>query len=93
LQTPILCLSELKIYRFEGNIVAENVVNYQSVEAISPTSQNDLLYQILVKGDTCIVEGNIIRVYRENSQISAYFARGDKHEVEITFLIDFPKDT
>lgn len=93
LQTPILCLSELKIYRFEGNIVAENAVKYQSVEAIYPTSENDLLYQILVKGDTCIVEENIIRVYRDNSQISAYFARGDKHEVEIPFLIDFSKYT
>ncbi|GCL59833.1 DUF483 domain-containing protein [Microcystis aeruginosa] len=89
LQTPVLCLSELKIYRFEGKIISDNVIKYQSVEAIYPTSNNDLLYQMLIKGDTCIIEGNIIRVYQKNCQINAYFARGDKHEVEIPFLINF----
>ncbi len=91
LQTPILCLSELKIYRFEGRLISEKTVLYQSVEAIFPTSRNDSIYQMLIQGDTCIVEGNIVRIYQGSSQIDVYFARGDKHEVEIPFLIDFTK--
>lgn len=89
LQTPILCLSELKIYRFDGYFISENVVKYQSLSAIYPTPENDLLYRILSQGDTCILDGNVIRVYQNTSQINAYFARGDKHEVEIPFLINF----
>jgi hypothetical protein len=89
LQTPILCLSELKIYRFEGKVISDTIIKYHSVEAIYPTSNDDLLYKMLVRGNNCIIDGNIIRIYQTSSQICAYLARGDKHEVEIPFLISF----
>ena len=89
LQTPILCLSELKIYRFEGRLLSKNTVLYHSVETIFPTLRNDSIYQMLIQGDICIIEGNIVRVYQDAYPVGVYFARGDRHAVEAPFLINF----
>lgn len=87
LASPTLCLSELHIYRFEGVMPSRDRVHYQLVEPVNPTSQSDPLYQMLARGDACIVDGNIVRVERKGSQIDAYAARSDKHGPEFPFVI------
>jgi hypothetical protein len=87
LATPMLCLSELHIYRFEGQMPSGNRVDYEFVEPIEPTNHADPLYQMLMRGDACIVDGNVVRVERRGSQIDAYAARADKHGPELPFLI------
>lgn len=87
LATPMLCLSELHIYRFEGQMPSSNRIDYEFVEPVEPTTHTDPLYQMLARGDACIVDGNIVRVERRGYQIDAYAARADKHGPEFPFVI------
>lgn len=87
LATPILCLSELRIYRFEGFMQSSNHIKYNSVESINPTKSTDPLYQMLLKGNSCIIDANIIRVNSGSREIYAYQARADQHGPEIPFFI------
>ena len=87
LANPMLCLSELHIYRFEGELSSANRVDYEFVEPVEPTTHSDPLYQMLARGDACILDGNIVRVERRGSQIDAYAARADKHGPEFPFVI------
>lgn len=87
LVSPFLCLSELRIYRFEGALVAVNCVEYTDVEPVNPTSPTDALARSLAQGNRCMVEGNIVRVFKDNRQISAYFARGDQYGPECPFFV------
>jgi hypothetical protein len=87
LASPMLCLSELNIYRFAGTMPSTNRVNYELVEPIEPTNHSDSLYEMLARGDACIVDGNVVRVERRGSQIDAYAARADKHGPEFPFVI------
>lgn len=87
LAAPILCLSELKIYRFEGFIQSSNQVQYSSVEPVNPTGYADPLYKMLIQGDGCVVDSNVLRIYSGGCQIHAYQARADQHGPEIPFII------
>ncbi len=87
LESPFLCLSELRIYRFEGTLVAVNCIEYTDVEPINPTSPTDALARSLAQGNRCMLEGNIVRVFKDNRQISAYLARGDQYGPECPFFV------
>jgi hypothetical protein len=84
---PALCLSELRIYRFEGATPSAHEIQYESVDAISPTNTNDSLYEMLMLGDSCEIDGNIVRVYKNGSQINAYMTRADRHGPEFPFIV------
>lgn len=87
LVSPTLCISELKIYRFSGEIMERNIVVYQYCEPITPTQPNDPLYTLLAQGDRCELQDNIIRVYKNNMAIGVYIARGDRHGPEAPFIV------
>lgn len=87
LATPILCLSELKIYRFEGRMQLSNQVQYSAVEPVNPTRCTDSLYKMLNQGDKCIIDSNVLRIYAGKRQIHAYQARADQHGPEFPFII------
>src|SRR4030095_14331571 len=61
---PILSLSELRIYRFNGKISQPFTVEYDTVESIYPSSARDLLYEMLARGDMCRIEENCVRIYK-----------------------------
>jgi hypothetical protein len=87
LVSPILCLSELRIYRFEGRILSPNILQYETVEPIYPTNDADLLYKLLASGNTFEIDRNIIKVYRNNCLVDSYVARADRYGPELPFLI------
>jgi len=87
LASPVLCLSELQIYRFEGTLSSLGQVHYSSIAPVNPTDSNSLLCQLLKKGDTCIVDGNLIRIYKNGVQVEAYMARADRHGPEFPFIV------
>ncbi len=87
LASPILCLSELSIYRFEGTMISPNAVRYHEVEPIYPTDESNVLFQALTQGDTCEVEANVVRVFKGDTFLTGYVARADKHGPELPFLL------
>jgi hypothetical protein len=87
LASPMLCLSELHIYRFEGSTQSTDRIDYETVEPINPTTSDDPLFKMLSRGDACRVDANIVSVQRRGVQIDAYVARADKHGPEFPFII------
>lgn len=86
--SPMLCLSELQIYRFEGRSPSPGRVQYDGVEAVNPTNHLDPLYEMLAQGDACVVDRNIVRVEKRGSQVYSYLARADKHGPEFPFVVE-----
>lgn len=84
---PMLCLSELKIYTFQGNLRG-NRVSYTRVDPINPTPHTDDLYCLLSDGDECIVDSNIVKVLRRGRLAATYFARADRYGPEFPFLVE-----
>lgn len=87
LGTPMLCLSELRIFRFEGDADAGNSVTYSSVEAINPTRYDDPLLRLLTSGHRFTLDRNVVRVSRAGTTVGSYYARGDKYGPECPFTI------
>jgi hypothetical protein len=87
LGTPMLCLSELRIFRFEGEVDASNSVTYSSLEPINPTRYDDPLLRLLTLGDRVILDRNVVRVSRAGTTVGSYYARGDKYGPECPFTI------
>lgn len=87
LSSPILCLSELRVYRFTGKMINNGTVVYSDVERVYESFYTDNLYQLLLQGDRCVVEQNIIRIFRNGQQIATHLARADQHGPEMPFLV------
>ncbi len=87
LASPILCLSELKIYRFEGTLTAPDRVQYAAVQPVNPTTQADGLLKTLAQGNTLVLDGNVLRILNQGLQIGTYVARADHHGPEYPFVI------
>jgi hypothetical protein len=86
LRAPMLYLSELRIYAFEGKLQA-NKLSYSKVGPINPTRPTDDLYSLLMGGDECIVEANIVNILRRGRPAASYFARADRYGPEFPFLV------
>jgi HEXXH motif-containing protein len=87
LSSPILCLSELRVYRFTGNMINEATVEYSDVERVYESLYTDHLYHLLQQGDCCVVEQNIVRIYKHGQQVATHLARADQHGPEMPFLV------
>jgi hypothetical protein len=88
LLSPALCLSENRLYRFEGSCSAEgNRITYGAVELLPPTPRDDSLGTLLQQGDAISLERNIVTVELGGASVSTYFARADIHGPEAPFLI------
>jgi hypothetical protein len=87
LATPILCLSELGIFRFEGTMISPNAVHYEEVEPIHPTDVSNDLFQALARGDTCELEANVLRIFKSGRFLMGYVARADQYGPQLPFLI------
>ncbi len=92
LEAPILCLNENRIFQFVGATVHEQSVEYIDVLTISPTLQTDPIYRALRTGDTCVVEGNIIRVFACTKQVYAQATYTDQYGPECPFVMMFRSD-
>jgi hypothetical protein len=86
LTNPMLCLSELRLYEFEG-VLRANRLSYRTVEPLNPTSQEDDVYRMLREGDECIIEANIVKILRGGQLNADYFARADKYGPEFPFFV------
>jgi hypothetical protein len=90
---PLLCVSEVRIYGFDGETVQRRKdtvsLTYAAVERLYPVEATDLLHELLAAGDRCVLDGNVITVYRNGSYLDAYQARGDRHGPECPFIITF----
>lgn len=87
LSSLLLCLSELRIYRFEGQQTLTGMIEYRIVEPVNPTGYNDELYLMLLQGTRYELDGCIVRVYCGNRQIAVYQARTDRYGPEAPFTI------
>ncbi|MFE4369425.1 HEXXH motif-containing putative peptide modification protein [Streptomyces sp. NPDC056835] len=90
---PLLCVSELRMYGFEGETVHQNdgtvTITYSGAKSLYPIEDTDPLWDLLRAGDRCTVDGNIIHVGRADAYIAGYEARGDHHGPECPFVISF----
>lgn len=87
LALPMLSLSELRLFIFEGRAAGEQRIKYTSVHPLNPTSHDDPLLHSLRAGDTCIIDGNILYFERCGTVVSTYFARGDRYGPECPFIV------
>lgn len=88
LRLPMLSLSELRLFAFNGTIVDSNRIEYESVEPLNPTTQEDPLLKIMRGGDACIVDGNIVRIEKHGVIAACYLARGDQYGPECPFILE-----
>lgn len=88
LSLPILSLSELRLFSFEGIVAGLNRIEYYHVEPLNPTTQEDSLLKILRSGTACIVDRNIISIERHDVTIGSYFATGDRYGPECPFILE-----
>lgn len=85
LTRPMLCLSELRMYVFDGTLDNAQLY-YNVVETLNPTTEHDTLYCSLREGNECRVEANVITIFRDGKQLNKYFARSDRHGPEHPFV-------
>ncbi|MBT2545015.1 hypothetical protein J7E99_31005 [Streptomyces sp. ISL-44] len=90
---PLLCVSELRMYGFEGEAVHHDdgmvTITYSGAKSLYPVEDTDPLWALLRSGDRCTVDGNIIHVGRAGAYIAGYEARGDRHGPECPFVVSF----
>ncbi|GAB7184562.1 hypothetical protein ATKI12_6372 [Kitasatospora sp. Ki12] len=91
---PLLCVSELRMYGFEGETVHHHddgtvTLTYSGARSLYPVEDTDPLGDLLRAGDRCTVDGNIIHVRRGKAYIAGYEARGDRHGPECPFVVSF----
>lgn len=84
---PMLSLSELRLFSFNGRMVGRNRIEYENVEPLNPTTQHDSLLQLLRRGTACTVDRNILTIERGGVIVSSYLARGDGYGPECPFVI------
>jgi hypothetical protein len=89
LSMPILCLNENRIFQFSADVSGYQSVDYQSVTPLSPTSPSDPLYRLLRGGDRCVVDRNIVRIFREGTQQVAVPTYTDQYGPECPFIMRF----
>jgi hypothetical protein len=81
---PVLGVSEVRIYGFDGEAVHRHegtvTITYAAVEH---------LYELLAAGNRCVLDGDIITVYRDDAYLDGYQARGDRHGPECPFVVSF----
>jgi HEXXH motif-containing protein len=90
---PLLCVSEVRIYGFGGETVRRRndavTITYTAVERLYPVEATDPLHELLAAGDCCVVDNDIITVYKGGSPLDGYQARGDRYGPECPFVISF----
>jgi HEXXH motif-containing protein len=90
---PLLCVSELRIYGFDGETVHRHqgtvTITYTAAERMYPIEATDPLHELLAAGDRCVLDGDIIAIYKDDSYLDGYQARGDRHGPECPFVISF----
>lgn len=84
---PMLSLSELRLFSFNGSKVSPNRIEYRHVEPLNPTTQHDVLLQLLRRGNVCTVDGSLLTIERGGVFKSSYLARGDRYGPECPFVI------
>ncbi len=89
LQQSILCLSEVRLYTFGVTERIAQGLCYDDVQPVNPTSEDDTIVLALRRGNKCLVERNIVRVFDENTQIFAYMAHNDRYGPECPFIVHF----
>lgn len=87
LTSPMLCLSELKIVAFEGQITSPGVLEYERVFRVNPTSRDDVLGIALQTGDRLELDGNIIRIYHGPQCVRSFYTRADQYGPELPFVV------
>jgi hypothetical protein len=88
LREPMLCLSETRIFLFDGRIDADCAIVYRNVAPISPTTQADAVFELLKRGDRVVLENCVVRVMRRGRDVGAYFARSDIYGPEVPFVVE-----
>jgi hypothetical protein len=68
-------------------MINEATVEYSDVERVYESLYTDHLYHLLQQGDCCVVEQNIVRIYKHGQQVSTHLARADQHGPEMPFLV------
>ncbi|MEU9885924.1 HEXXH motif-containing putative peptide modification protein [Sphaerisporangium sp. NPDC051011] len=89
LRCPVLCLSEIRIYRFQGELIDSATVRYRQVQSLYNVVVDDALHELLAAGDRCTVDAGLVHVYRHGRHVGTYEARADRHGPESPFLIAF----
>ena len=88
LRMPMLCLSELRLFVFEGRMDTPFSIVYRDVAPIPPTKRTDQLFDLLCRGDSLLLERCILRIRRGGSDVGTYFARSDVHGPNIPFIVE-----
>lgn len=93
LTRTVLCVSELRMYAFDGELV-EHVgdtvsIRYAGVRSLYPVEDKDSTGDLLRAGDHCIVDGEVIHVHRAQAYVGSYQTRGDRHGPQCPFVISF----
>lgn len=90
LRSPVLSLSELRVYRFTGTVAGGPRIEYSDVEHVfSMGNAGDALFESLRNGDACELSGNVVRIFRGGRQVDAYQARGDQNGPEVPVIADW----
>ncbi|GAB1824322.1 aKG-HExxH-type peptide beta-hydroxylase [Herbidospora sp. RD11066] len=89
LRKTVLCVSELRMYGFEGEKVTPGGVRYDGVESLYRVEAEDPLLGLLGAGDRCVVDGEVLLVYQGDDFVGGYPTRGDRHGPECPFVISF----
>ena len=62
-------------------------MSYNAVERIYPSRNRDDVYDMLLVGDKCKLDVNIVRIFKNGREVHTYVARADRHGPEYPFLI------
>lgn len=87
LNLPCLCLTELEMFIFDGELANETELRYRSVNPLPPTTSEHPLYTILREGDQLVIDANLLHVYRSGKFVGVYEARGDALGPQVPFII------
>lgn len=90
LRSPVLSLSELRVYRFTGAVAGGARIEYSDVEHVfSMGNAGDALFESLRNGDACEMSDNVVRIFLGGRQVAAYRARGDQNGPEVPVIADW----
>lgn len=91
---PILFLSEIHLYVFQGRADArEERITYTDYAPLPPTPVENELSALLARGDAVAVEGNVIRVFRSGRLEGLYEAKGDRVGPEAPCIVNWEGGT